>query len=105
MPNIRGRWAGSTNELILVILGAATMALGHFKSWDTWVTALCLGVKLWAQSVALCGKPKPRVVLPRGQEPLGLLGGKEVDNKRCGGLAISIRRAQRQDPRERAGAQ
>ena len=81
------------------------MTLGHFKSWDTWVTALCLGVRLWAQSVALRGKPKPRVALPRGQEPLGLLGGKEVDSNGAAVWAISTRRAQRQDPRGRAGAQ
>ena len=86
MPNIRGRWAGSINELILVILGAVTTALGYFKSWDTWVTALCLGVRLWAQLAALRGKPKPRVALSRGQGSLGLLGGEAVDSKRCGDL-------------------
>ena len=81
MPNIRGRWAGSTNELILVILGAVTMILGLPKSRDTWVSVLCLGVRFWAQSAALCGEPRPRVALSRGQESFGLLGGEEVDSK------------------------
>ena len=88
MPNIHGRWAGSTNELILIILGACyggswtLQELGHLGD------RTMLRGQVAAQLVAFHEKPEPRVAFRRGQELLGLLGGEEVDSKRCGDLGF-----------------